>query len=50
MMIHFGYSAKRVNVKTDFLCEDLGEEIYMTFPQGMLNMGKDKCNILNKWI
>ena len=38
MLLHFGYSAKIVNVETVFLYGDLEEEIYMECPQGMSNM------------
>ena len=45
MAIHFGYSAKIVNVETAFLYGDLEEEMYMECPQGMSNVGKDDCII-----
>ena len=35
MMIHFGYSAKIVNVKTAFFYGDIKEEIYMKCTQGL---------------
>ena len=38
MMLHFGYSAKIVDVKTAFLYGDLEEEIYMECPQGMMDV------------
>ena len=43
MVIHFGYLAKIFNV-------DFEEEIYVECPQGMIDMGKDDCIILNKCI
>ena len=48
MVIHFGYSAKIVNIETAFLFRDLKEEVYMECPQGMSNIKKDDCIILNK--
>ena len=50
MVLHFGYSAKIVDIKTAFLFGDLKEEIYMECPQGMANVKKDDCIILNKCI
>ena len=50
VVIHFGYLAKIVDVETAFLYGNLEEEIYMECPQGMSNMGKDGCIILNKCI
>ena len=39
IMNHFEVSAKLVNVKTGFLCEDLKEDTYMEFLQGINNFG-----------
>ena len=50
MVLHFCYLAKMVNVETAFLYGDLEEEIYMEWPQGMSNIIKDGCIILNKCI
>ena len=50
MVLHFGYLAKIVAVETTFLYRDLGEEIYIDCPQGMSNIKKDDCIILNKYI
>ena len=50
MVLHFGYSAKIVDIETSFLYGDLEEEIYMECPLGMFNMKKDACIILNKCI
>ena len=50
MVQHFSYLAKIVNVETAFLYGDLEEEIYMECPQGMHNVKKDDCIILNKCI
>ena len=50
MVLHFGYVAKIVDVETAFLYGDLEEEIYMECPQGMSNVTKDNCIILNKCI
>ena len=50
MVLHFGYSAKIVDMETAFLYKDLEEEIYMEWPQGMSNVKKDDCIILNKCI
>ena len=50
MVIHFGYSAQIVDVETAFLYMDLEEEIYMECPQGMSDVGKVDCIILNKCI
>ena len=44
MVLHFGYSAKIVIIKTAFLHGDLKEEIYMECPQGMANVKKDDCH------
>ena len=45
MVLHFGYLAKIVDVKTAFLYGDLEEEIYMECPQGMAGTKKDDCII-----
>ena len=50
MVLHFGYLDKIVNIETAFLSGDLEEEIYMECPQGMSNIQKDDCIILNKFI
>ena len=50
MVIHFEHSAKIVNVNTTFLYWELEEEIYMECSQGMSDIGKDDCIILNKCI
>ena len=50
MVIHFVYLTKIVNVKTAFLYGELEEEIYMECPQGMSDIGKNDCIILNKCI
>ena len=50
MVLHFGYSAKIVNVKTAFMYGDLKEEIYTECPQRMADVEKDDCIILNKFI
>ena len=50
MVLHFVYSAKIVNIETAFLCGDLEEKVYMDHPQGMANVKKDDCIILNKFI
>ena len=50
MVIQFRFLAKIVNVKTGFLNEDLQEEINMEFIQGMKNIGKDDCTVLDKCI
>ena len=47
MVLHFGYLAKIVDLETAFLYGDLEEEIYMECPQGMSNVKKDDCVILN---
>ena len=43
-------SAKIVDIETAFLYGDLEEEIYMECPQGMSEVKKDDCIILNKCI
>ena len=48
MVLHFGYSAKIVNVETAFLYGNLEEEIYMECPQGMKDVKKDDCIIFKK--
>ena len=48
MVLHFGYSAKIVDIETAFLYGDLKEEIYMECSQGKSNVKKDDCIILNK--
>ena len=48
MVIHFGFLAKIVDVKTAFLYGELEEKIYMECPQDTLNISKDDCIILNK--
>ena len=50
MVLHFGYWAKIVNIETASLYGDLKEEIFMECPQGMSNVKKDNCIILNKCI
>ena len=50
MVLHFGYSAKIVDVETTFLYGDLEVEMYMDCLQGMPDMQKDDCIILNKCI
>ena len=50
IVLHFGYLAKIVDVKTAFLYGDLEEEIYMECPQGMKGVKKDDCIILKKCI
>ena len=50
LVLHFGYSAKLVNVATAFLYRDLKEEIYVECPQVKTNIKKDDCIILNKCI
>ena len=50
MVLHFGYSAKIADIETAFLYGDLEEEIYMECPQGMADVKKDDCIILNKCI
>ena len=48
MVLDFSYSAKVNNIETAFLYGDHDEKIYMDCPQGMLNIKKDDCIILNK--
>ena len=50
IVLHFGYLAKIVDVETVFLYVDLEVEIYMECPQGMPDITKDECIILNKCI
>ena len=50
MVLHYGYMAKIVNIKTAFLYGDLDEEIYMECPQGMAAVKKDDCIIFKKCI
>ena len=50
MILHFGYSAKIVDIEMAFLYGDLKEEIYMECPQGMAHIKKDDSIILNKCI
>ena len=45
---NFGYLAKIVGMETAFLYGDLEEEIYTECPQGMSDIKKDDCIILNK--
>ena len=40
MVLHFGYSAKIVNIETVFLYRNREEEIYMECPKGMSNVKK----------
>ena len=46
MVIHFGYSAKIVNLEATFLYRELEEENYMECPQGMSDMGKVDSSFL----
>ena len=48
MVLHFIYSAKIINEETTFLYGDFEEEIYMECHQGISNVKKDNCTILNK--
>ena len=48
MVLHFGYLAKIVNVKTTFLYGDLEEEIYMECLQGMADVKKGWLHHLKK--
>ena len=50
MILHFGYLAKIVDIETAFLYGDLEEKIYMECPQGMDDVKKDDCIILNRCI
>ena len=50
MVIHFGYSTNIVDIEATFLYRELEEEIYMEFLQGMSDVGKDDCIILNNCI
>ena len=50
MVLHFGYLAKIVDVETAFLYGDLEEVIYLECPQGMSDITKVNCIILNKCI
>ena len=50
MVLHFGYLAKIVDIETALLHGDLKEEIYMECPQGMSDVKKHDCVILNKCI
>ena len=50
MVIYFGISAKIVAIKAAFLYGDLKEEINMERPQGMTNVGKSDCVVLDKYI
>ena len=50
MVLHFSYLAKIIDIETAFLYGDLKEEIYMECPQGMSDVKKDDCIILNKRI
>ena len=49
-MIHFGYLAKVIDVKTALLYGDLEEKIYTECSHGMRNVTKDDCIILEKSI
>ena len=40
-MIHFGFMAKVLDIKTAFLYGELEEEIYMKCPPDMKVMGRD---------
>ena len=40
MVIHYGYSAKIVNIETAFLYGKIEEKIYMECPRGISNIGK----------
>ena len=44
MVLHYGYTAKIVDIKTAFLYGDLDEEIYMECPQGMASVKKDAAS------
>ena len=50
MVLHFGYSAIRVDVETAFLYGDLEEEIYMECPQVMTLCNKQWLHHFNKFI
>ena len=50
IVIHFGFSAKIVKVKTAFLYENLEEDIYVKWPQGMTNVSIDDSVIWNQCI
>ena len=50
MVLHFRYLSKIVDINTAFLYGDLEEEIYMECPQGMADVKKDDCIILNIYI
>ena len=47
MVLHFGYSAKFVDIETAFIYGDLDEEICIECPHGMSNIKTDDCIILN---
>ena len=59
MMSHFEYAdnpfnfrlvAKVINIETNFLYQELEEEIDMEYPLGMKDLSKDDCIILKKCI
>ena len=50
MVTHIKFSAEIVDVKTTFFNGGLEEEIYMECLQGMSDVSKDDCFILNKYI
>ena len=50
MVLYFGNLAEIINVETAFLYRDIEEGIYVEYPQGMSNIEKDNCIILNKCI
>ena len=50
MVIHFGISDKLVNIKAAFLYGGLDNDIYMECLQGMKDIGKDNCNVLDKFL
>ena len=50
LWIHFGLTAKIVDVETAFLYGKLDEEIYMQCPQGLKDGGNDKVLLLKQCI
>ena len=49
-MIIYGLEGKLVDVETEFLYGDVGEEVYMDCPEGMVDISEDEALLLQSTI